>query len=135
MTEAAHYTPHSYLNTPVVRHMCRISLEFHYHRTTQPKVENCFGSRIKLRNHWNVHVHIAIHGFYLNFHQAIFILYFILTGTLSTRMSSNGDASNCGMNDVLLLNTDSITSDGNSSSRSTCMEWIRMRDGVYLRCL
>jgi len=82
-----------------------------------------------------VYVHTAIHNFYLNFHQTIFILYFVLTGTLSTRLSSIGDTSNSGMSDVLLLNTDGVTSDGNSSSRSTCMEWIRIRDIVSLRCL
>jgi len=79
-----------------------------------------------------VYVHTAIHYFYLNFHQTILILYFILTGTLSTRVSSIGDASKCGMSDVLLLNTDTVKSDGNSSSRSTCMEWIRIRDSVSL---
>lgn len=135
MTEAAHCIPHLYLNTPMIRHVCRRSLEFHCLMNTQPKVENCCVSRIKFSNHWNGYIHTVINYFYLKFHHTVFILYFILTGTLSTRVSFNDGASNCNMSDVLLLNTDGVTSDGDSSSRSTCTEWIRTRDIESLRCL
>jgi hypothetical protein len=98
------------------------SLEFHYQRHTQPNVVNCCDSLTKFGNLWNVYVHAAINEFYLNFHQTVLIFDFILTGTLSTRVSSIGDASKLsGRSDVLLLNTDGVTSDGNSSSRSTCL--------------